>query len=160
MYTCLIFHPSLLLGVHMTIVDKFESFATDFELTVQDDDWSRLEKYFAKDATYLNAGGPDPKCEGCEAILGYLKNDVSNYDRLFDSRTLVALTLPVTEGNRLSRRWRCIYSLAETPDLVVEGEARYVFEGDLIKEIEEEPTSDSMQRVDEWMQKYGDKLNT
>ena len=144
----------------MSIIDKFESFATDFELTVQDDDWSRLEKYFAKDATYLNAGSPDPKCEGREAILGYLKKDVSNYDRLFDSRTLVALTLPVTEGNRLSRRWQCIYALAETPDLVVEEEARYVFEGDLIKEIEEEPTSDSMQRVDEWMQKYGDKLNT
>jgi len=144
----------------MSIIDKFESFATDFELTVQDDDWSRLEKYFAKDATYLNAGSPDPKCEGREAILGYLKKDVSNYDRLLDSRTLVALTLPVTEGNRLSRRWQCIYALAETPDLVVEGEARYVFEGDLIKEIEEEPTSDSMQRVDEWMQKYGDKLNT
>ena len=144
----------------MSIIDKFESFATDFELTVQDDDWSRLEKYFAKDATYLNAGSHDPKCEGREAILAYFKNDVSNYDRLFDSRTLVALTLPVTEGNRLSRRWRCIYSLAVTPDLVVEGEARYVFEGDLIKEIEEEPTSASMQRVDEWMQKYGDKLNT
>ena len=126
----------------MSIIDKFESFATDFELTVQDDDWSRLEKYFAKDATYLNAGSPDPKCEGREAILGYLKKDVSNYDRLLDSRTLVALTLPVTEGNRLSRRWQCIYALAETPDLVVEGEARYVFEGDLIKEIEEEPTAE------------------
>jgi hypothetical protein len=108
----------------------------------------------------LNAGGPDRKCEGCEAILAYLKNDVSNNDRLFDSRTLIAITLPVTEGNRLSRRWRCIYVLADTPDLVVEGEARYVFEGDLIKEIEEEPTSASMQRVDEWLQKYGDNLNT
>lgn len=143
----------------MSIIDKFESFAAEFEAAVRDDDWSRLEKYFAKDATYSNVGGTDPKCEGREAILAYFKNDVSNYDRRFDTRTLFALTPPTTEGNRLSRRWRCTYSLAGTPDLVVEGEARYLFEGDLIKEIEEEPTSASMQIVDEWMRKYDDKLH-
>lgn len=143
----------------MSIIDRFESFAADFEAAVQDDDWSRLEKYLAKDATYLNVGGPDPKCEGREAILGYLKKDVSDYDRRFDRRTLVALTPPTTEGNRLSRRWRCTYTFAGTPDLVVEGQARYLFEGDLIKEIEEEPTSASMQKVDEWMRKYEDKLH-
>jgi hypothetical protein len=143
----------------MSIIDRFESFAADFEAAVRDDDWSRLEKYLAKDATYLNVGGPDPKCVGREAILRYLKKDVSNYDRRFDRRTLVALTPPTTEGNRLSRRWRCTYTLAGTPDLVVEGEARYLFEGDLIKEIEEEPTSASMQKVDEWMWKYEDKLH-
>jgi hypothetical protein len=143
----------------MSIIDRFESFAADFEAAVRDDDWSRLEKYLAKDATYLNVGGPDPKCVGREAILGYLKKDVSNYDRRFDRRTLVALTPPTTEGNRLSRRWRCTYTLAGTPDLVVEGEARYLFEGDLIKEIEEEPTPASVQKVDEWMRKYEDKLH-
>ena len=30
--------------------------------------------------------------------------------------------------------------------------------GDLIKEIEEEPTAISMQKYGEWMQKYGDRL--
>jgi hypothetical protein len=143
----------------MSIIDKFESFAADFEAAIRDDDWSRLEKYFAKDATYYNVGGPDPKSEGSEAILRYLKKDVSNYDRQFDTRTLVALTPPTTEGDRLSRRWRCTYSLAGTPDLVVDGEARYLFEGDLIKEIEEEPTSSSMQKMEEWMRKYADKLH-
>ncbi len=142
----------------MGIVDRFESFAADFEATVQDDNWSRLEKYFADDATYLNVGGPDPKCDGRDAILAFLKEDVSNNDRRFDTRTLTALTPPSARGNRLSRRWRCTYTLAGAPDLVVEGEARYLFEGDLIKEIEEEPTAPSIQNVNEWMQKYGDKL--
>jgi len=143
----------------MGIIDRFESFAADFEAAVQDDDWSRLEKYLAKDATYLNVGGPDPRCEGRDAILAYLKQDVSNTDRRFDSRTLIALTPPTADGNRLSRRWRCTYTLTGVPDLVVEGEARYLFEGDLIKEIEEEPTAASMQNVNEWMQKYGDRLH-
>ncbi len=142
----------------MNIVDIFERFAADFELTAQDDDWSRLAKYLAEDATYLNVGGPDPKCEGREAILDYLKQDFANNDRRFDSRTVVALTPPTAAGNRLSRQWRCTYTLAGAPDLVVEGEARYVFAGDLIKEIEEVFSADTLQKFAAWMQEYGDRL--
>ena len=107
----------------MDIIDVFERFAADFETTIEDDDWSRLEQYLAEDATYLNVGGPEPKCEGREAILSFLQADVINTDRRFDSRTVVALAPPTASGNRLSRRWRCTYTLAGTPDLVVEGEA-------------------------------------
>jgi len=144
--------------MHMGIIETFESFAADFEVTVGDDHWSRLEKYLAEDATYLNVGGPDPKCEGRDSIIAFLKADVSNTDRRFDTRTVIALTPPTAEGNRLSRQWRCTYTLAEAPDLVVEGEARYLFEGDLIKEIEEELTAVSMQKFYEWMRNYGDRL--
>jgi len=143
----------------MDITDRFEKFAAAFEVAVRDDDWSKLEKYLATDATYVNVGGPDPKCEGREAILSYFRKDVAAFDRRFDRRTLVALTPPITEGARLSRLWRCTYELAGAPGLVVEGEARYLFEGDLIKEIEEEPTVESIQRVGEWMQKYADNLH-
>jgi len=143
----------------MGIINTFESFAADFEAAVEDDDWSRLGKYLTEDATYLNVGGPDPKCEGRDAILAFLKADVANSDRRFDTRTLIALTPPTAEDNHLSRQWRCTYTLAGVPDLVVEGEARYVFEGDLIKGIEEEITTDSMQNLGGWMEKYGDRLN-
>ena len=143
----------------MGIIETFENFAADFEAAVEDDDWSRLGKYLTEDATYLNVGGPDPKCEGRDAILAFLKADVANSDRRFDTRTLIALTPPTAEDNHLSRQWRCTYTLAGVPDLVVEGEARYVFEGDLIKGIEEEITTDSMQNLGGWMEKYGDRLN-
>jgi len=142
----------------MGIIETFENFAADFEAAVEDDDWSRLGNYLTEDATYLNVGGPDPKCEGRDAILAFLKADVANSDRRFDTRTLIALTPPTAEDNHLSRQWRCTYTLAGVPDLVVEGEARYVFEGELIKEIEEEITPASIQNFGEWMQKYGDRL--
>ena len=142
----------------MGIIETFESFAADFEAAVEDDDWSRLEKYLAEDATYWNVGGPEPKCKGRDAMLAYLKADVANSDRRFDTRTLIALTPPTAEGNRLSRQWCCNYTLAGAPDLMMEGEARYVFEGKLIKEIEEELTAVSMQKLGEWMQKYGGRL--
>lgn len=143
----------------MEIIEIFESFAADFEAAIMDDNWDRLEKYLSQDSTYLNVGGPDPKCTGANAIITYLKEDVSNTDRRFDSRTLVALSEPIVDGNRLSRRWRCSYTLIGAPQLVIEGEARYMIEGDIIKEIEEEPTAQSMRQVSEWMNKYGDKLN-
>ncbi len=142
----------------MTIIDRFEAFASEFEAAVQGDDWSRLEKYLAEDATYLNVGGPDPKSVGRQAVLAYLQADVSSVDRRFDHRDLTALTPPVAQGNRLSRQWRYTYRLAGAPYLVVEGEARYLFEGDLIKEIEEEPTADSFQRLSEWTGQYGGML--
>ncbi|MDH3639410.1 MAG: nuclear transport factor 2 family protein [Gammaproteobacteria bacterium] len=143
----------------MGIIDRFESFAADFEAAVENDDWSRLEKYLTEDATYWNVGGPDPKCEGRDAIIAFLKADVSNTDQRFDTRTLIALTPPTVDGNRLSRQWRCTYTLAGMPDLTVEGEARYLFEGGLIKEIEEEITAASMHKLSKWMRAYGDGLH-
>ncbi len=142
------------------ITDRFETFAVDFETTVLDDNWTRLEKYFAEDATYLNVGGPDPKCRDRKAILDYLKADVSNTDRRFDTRTLIALSPPVVDGNHLTRRWRSIYTLKGAPDLVIEGEARYLFDGSLIKELEEEPTATSMRILEAWISQYGGRLRS
>jgi len=49
-------------------------------------------------------------------------------------------------------------SFGWSPDLMVEGKARYLFEGDLIKEIEEEPTAASFQQLGKWMVQYGNLL--
>jgi hypothetical protein len=143
----------------MSIVDRFNSFAADFEKCVGDDQWSRLGKYFVEDATYLNVGGPDPKVEGREAIIRFLKNDVERFDRRFDSRTLEGLTEPTAIGKNLSRKWRCTFKLRGAPDLVTEGTARYEFSGTLIRAIEEEITPESMRDFMQWMKEHGSKLN-
>ena len=144
----------------MNIIDQFHSFAEDFEKCIGDDGWSRLEKHLVNNATYANVGSPGPKCEGRAAILEYFRKDVSETDRKFDSRNLTAITQPTTDGNFLSRKWRTLYKLAGTPDLIVEGEARYWFEGDLIKTIEQELTPESQRQYAEWMKKYGNKLHS
>lgn len=112
----------------------------------------------ANDATYVSVGSPGPKCEGATAILEYFKKDIAETDRRFDSRKLTAITQPTADGSFLSRRWQAVYELAGTPDLVVEGEASYRFEGDLIKSIEQELIPESAQRYAEWMQKYENRL--
>ncbi len=143
----------------MKYAEIFQQFAAAFEAAIADDDWSRLAPYLAEDATYLNVGGPDPQSQGRDAVIAFLKADVSNHDRRFDTRTLIALSPPQVRGNRLSRHWRCTYTLSGAPDLVIEGEARYLFEGDLIKEIEQEITPASMSELGEWMRRYGDRLH-
>jgi hypothetical protein len=142
----------------MNTIEQFHAFAADFELCVHDDRWARLKKYFAPDATYVNLGGPDPKCHGRDAILAFFKSDVDNTDRKFDTRTLTATSDPVADGNRLFRRWRCTYTLAGAPDLVVTGESRYLFDDGLIKELEIELTGDTNQVLEQWMRDHGNKL--
>ncbi len=142
----------------MSNIDKFESFAAEFEDAVYDDDWLRLEKYFAENATYLNLGGPDPKCVGRDEILSYFKEDVTNTDRRFDTRTLIALSSPLTDGECLSRQWRCTYTLKGAPDLILEGESRYQFESGLIRALEVELTEKSMQILNDWIRENGDEL--
>jgi hypothetical protein len=142
----------------MDIIERFENFASDFELSLKDDNWDRLKKHLRQDATYQNVGSPDRKSVGRDQITAFLKKDVDKVDRRFDSRTLVGLTQPSVEGNKLSRRWRCTYRLSGTPDLVVEGEARYLFEGEQIKSIEQELTQESELRLLNWINDYGEYL--
>ena len=136
----------------------FENFAADFERTIVDDDWTRLGKYFADDATYINVGEQKGKLQGPTNIIRYLKENVENTDRKFESRTLIALTEPRVEGNRLNRKWRAVYTLTGVPDLVVEGEARYLIEDGLIKQAEQELTPESAQIYAQWMNENGDKI--
>lgn len=143
----------------MNIVERFNRFAADFEDSVKDDNWVRLKKHFVADATYVNVGGPEPMVRGAEEIVCFLKGDVEAFDRRFDSRTLVGLTEPNAAGSHLSRKWRCTFKLRGAPDLVTEGEARYEFDGDLIRAIEEEITPESMRNFMRWMDEHGSKLH-
>ena len=143
----------------MSPIDRFDSFARDFEACVIDDKWERLGKHFAENATYWNVGGPDSRIKGRSAIIDFLESDFDNNDRRFDSRKLQAVSEPTVIGNKLSRSWRCTYTLSGAPDLVVEGQARYEFEEGLISSLEEEITPVSMEGYEAWMKRYGAQLH-
>lgn len=142
----------------MTPLAVFEAFAADFERAVRDDDWSRLEEYLAPGARYRNVGLAEEDPVGPRAILDRFRSDVASWDRRFDTRELVGLDTPSVTGNRLTRRWRCTYTLDGAPDLVLEGEARYRIVGERIEEIEEELTPRSMERLRAWMGEHGGRL--
>ena len=68
-------------------VQVFADYAAAFEETFADDDWSRLEQYFAEDARYEISGGPfATTIDGRDAILKGLKKSLDGFDRKFDNR--------------------------------------------------------------------------
>lgn len=116
----------------MDPLQRFGAYAADFEKTFADDDWTRLEGYFAEDATYTIRGTPfDCELRGRDAIFRGIKKSIDGFDRRFDAREIVAGGPPVVEGNRVTFSGSVRYekagleptsiALSETAELDEEG---------------------------------------
>ena len=68
----------------MSILDRYRAYADAFEVSYEDDDWSRIEPFFTEDAVY--EGDPED-AQGRDAVLAKLKGGVDGFDRNMDSRT-------------------------------------------------------------------------
>ena len=87
----------------MDPLQRFGAHAMDFEKTFEDDDWARLEGYFAEDATYTVTGTPfDCAVRGRDAIFRAIKKSIDGFDRRFDKREIVPSGPPVVDGNRVT----------------------------------------------------------
>ena len=87
----------------MDPLQRFGAYALDFEKTFEDDDWTRLEGYFAEDATYTVTGTPfDCEVQGRDAIFRAIKKSIDGFDRRFDKREIVPDGPPVVDGNRVT----------------------------------------------------------
>jgi len=67
---------------------KFIEYAIAFEQTFSDDNWERLEPFFAEDAIYTVTGGPPfgGRFDGREQLLEQLRSSVNDFDRKFEVR--------------------------------------------------------------------------
>ncbi len=71
----------------MDPLQRFAAYAADFEKTFEDDEWTRLEGYFAEDAIYTVKGTPfDCEVRGRDAIFRAIKKSIDGFDRHFDKR--------------------------------------------------------------------------
>ena len=87
----------------MDVLHRFAAYAADFEKTFEDDDWTRLEGYFAEDAIYTVKGTPfDCEVRGRDAIFRAIKKSIDGFDRRFDKREIEPDGPPVVEGNRVT----------------------------------------------------------
>jgi hypothetical protein len=68
----------------MNPLQRFLEYAAAFELSYADDDWTRLEPFFAPDAIYRVTGSNAWDCEvkGCKALLAAMRKFVDEFDRL------------------------------------------------------------------------------
>ena len=87
----------------MDPLQRFSAYAVDFEKTFEDDDWTRLEGYFAEDAIYTVTGTPfDCVVRGRDAIFRAIKKSIDGLDRRFDKREIVPGGPPEVDGNRVT----------------------------------------------------------
>ncbi len=136
----------------MNILDRFQAYAKAFELTYEDDDWSRLEEFFTEDAVY--ECGPK-EASGRKAVLIKLHESVDGLDRKMDSRKL-DFQMPAVEGSTLTVKWTVTYTNIGKPNLVLSGVETAVFEDDHIKLLRDDFTPESEKTMSDWMAQHGE----
>jgi hypothetical protein len=137
----------------MTILERYLAYADDFEKCLVDDDWSRIEQYFAPAAIYEG----EPAAQSRTAVLAKLKSGVDGFDRRMDSRT-PDFQRPTVAGNTITMKWAVRYTKAGLPDLVISGTETAVFEGDRIARLRDDFDPEAQAAMGEWMSKHGKAL--
>lgn len=142
----------------MNIADYFQKYADDFELTFVDDDWSRLEQHFTKNAIYETRGAFASIHRGRVQVFKALRENISRFDRRCDSRHLETIEGPQIDGDTLTRRWCCTFTISGAPDLSIVGDECAHYEGDRISRLEEMLTEESQVALGRWIEKHQAKL--
>ena len=138
----------------MGIQKKFAEYIQAFEESYEDDDWSRLTKYFTPAAVYLTGDGQ--KVSGRANIIFYLKESVENFDRQFNLRVPVFDDLIQTD-NIMSTTWTFTYKMKDAPDLVTSGIEIAEFEDHTICQLRSNFDEGVMERSQEWFKEHGKK---
>jgi hypothetical protein len=115
---------------------RFMAYAKDFELTFDDDNWSRLEGYFAPDAVYeVRNVGPGWRLVGPAAILAGMKRSLDGFDRRLPKRVLGLAGPPAVDATGLAFDWTATYAPAGAPRLVLRGHSSIRYRDGLIVEL-------------------------
>lgn len=145
----------------MHVLERFAAYAADFEQTLADDDWSRLDGYFHDDAVYE----VDSQLFGCtltgpEAIFVGMKKSLDGFDRLFSSRDVEMTDGPHVEGDEMRVAWKITYHKAGLPDFVLEGRSIVGYRGDRIARLVDAYDEESVgASVAEWTGKTGVQID-
>ena len=144
----------------MDLAARFEQYASDFELTKRDGDWSRVEQHFCQDAVREEHEPPliSLRHEGVEQIIGEWRQMIEKFDRRFDHALVVPLGRAQATGNEVRLRWIGVYAIDDAPALFGEGTEIAVYEGDRIKRLKTTMTAETIARNLDWIREHGQKL--
>jgi len=139
----------------MNPTERFLAYATAFEQTYVDDEWTRLEPYFADEAVYEVDGlGPHVLLTGSAQIFAGIRKSLDGFDRRFSSRKIAVLDGPHVEGSQLDVSWSVTYELEGAPPYVLEGHTVARFAGDRIVYLCDRYTAEMAERGAAWLSRY------
>lgn len=145
-------------------IQVFGAYASAFEETFVDDDWSRLEQYFADDARYEISGGPFAcEIDGREAILAGLKKSLDGFDRKFDHREIELTSGPAVtpseEGDVVRMTWKVRYRMKGAPDMSLPGASMLRVKDGVIQLLRDEYNDEELGEVGAWLAEHGEGLD-
>ena len=112
-------------------VDAFVAYATAFEKSYAEDDWSHVDRLTHDDVVWSAVGAPPPfggVWSGRRDTLAQVRTSVGAFDRRFDERVprILAGPTPIPGGIHMS--WAVVYRRAGLPDLELRGEEWDLFQ--------------------------------
>ena len=142
----------------------YAEYASAFEETFGDDDWSRLEKYFSEDARYEVSGSPFAcKIYGRNAVFAGLKKSIDGFDRKFSNRELeltAGPTLTATEdGGEIRITWNVHYQMDGALDISLSGGSFFLVRDGVIQLMRDEYRDEELGEVGAWLAQHGVGLN-
>jgi len=144
----------------MNLLERFFAYAQDFELTYLDDDWTRLEKYFAPDAVYRVEGASSFDCvlEGRDAVFQGIRRFLDGFDRQC-TREVRLVGTPTVEGNAVRFQGEALYRRGESPVFVLALEEEAEFRDGLIVSLTDRYPAHLNADMQEWMNRWGPALS-
>lgn len=140
----------------MNLLQRFQVYAEDFELSYADNDWSRVGVHFTEDATY-DAGDGSEIAQGRGAVLLKLQSAVDVLDRQMDRRDLQIHRI-TDDGDTVTAEWTIRFIKADLPPLVVSGAEVARYQGEAICELNSVIRPESLTGFGAWMETNGAEL--
>lgn len=119
----------------MSNLPKFGEYAAAFEESLKDDNWQRLEQYFAEDSAYLPGDGTEGK--GRSGVIQALQDSVNALERKSDTRGLMGEPGVEESGDTITLKFALKYTKAGKPDLDLVGTETIQYSNGLITHMED-----------------------
>lgn len=144
----------------MTNLDRFVEYATEFEKTFGDDDWTRLERFFHPDATYEVRGiSFGCRLEGRPTILRGIRRSLDGFDRRCDSRDIDLTDPPEERDGVVTLGWKGTYTRGDAPPVTLRGRSRARYEDGVIVELSDTYEPEAAAQIEAWLKQHGGGLD-
>ncbi|MGF1454177.1 MAG: hypothetical protein ACFB6R_02235 [Alphaproteobacteria bacterium] len=144
------------------IIERHEAWINDFEATVLDDRWERLEPWLMDNVRYIVAGTPFAcSLTGRGAVLDGFAKSIRGFDRQFDRRLWLAVGTRSLPPNGVTARIWGQYDKAGLPPLGVPVLGHWFYEDGRIAcmvDLYEEDTAE-MAAAYQWLAAHGEGLD-
>jgi hypothetical protein len=134
----------------------FARYALRFERACKSDDWSRVRRSFADDASYLIDGGAvfTGEVHGADEIVHKFRQMLNDFDRRFDKRLPGLRGLPRVKDGTVTFSWTAKYIVGKESALL-HGTSHCTFERGRITRLHDEMNVEECERAWDLVQRRG-----